>query len=260
MGLPAVTGETVPPEFLQLAGHPVRWRVLNALADSDLRVRDLCERLALPQSLVSYHLGRLRSATVVDGRRSSADGRDHYYVLDLARCAELLVDTAGALHPGLVLERPANPTAALGDWEPRTRVLFLCSGNSARSQIAQALIEDVAAGSVQACSAGSRPKPIHPNAVRVLREHGIDIAGRASKHLDVFAGQRFDYVITLCDRVREVCPEFPEHPDVVHWSVPDPALSGDGDEETYPAFQRTVTELVGRIGLLLLRIQHRRGA
>lgn len=254
----AATGETPPPAFLLLAGHPVRWRVLNALADTDLRVRELCERLALPQSLVSYHLGRLRSAAVVNGRRSSADGRDVYYVLDLARCAEMLADTGGALHPGLMLAAPANPGKDLGHGKPRTRVLFLCTGNSARSQIAQALTEDVAGASVEACSAGSRPKPVHPNAVRVLRERGIDIAGRSSKHLDVFAGQRFDYVISLCDRVREVCPEFPEHPDVLHWSVPDPARAGDGDDATYPAFQRTVTELVGRIGFLLQRIRHHR--
>lgn len=145
-------------------------------------------------------------------------------------------------------------------WEPRTRVLFLCTGNSARSQIAQALVEDAAGGRIEACSAGSRPKPLHPNAVRVLRERGIDIAGRSSKHLDTLAGQPFGYVISLCDRVREVCPEFPGQPDVIHWSIPDPARAGDSDEATYPAFQRTVTELTGRIGFLLERIHHNREA
>jgi ArsR family transcriptional regulator, arsenate/arsenite/antimonite-responsive transcriptional repressor / arsenate reductase (thioredoxin) len=260
MRTPPVTTGDLPPEFLQLAAHPVRWRLLNALAESDLRVRDLCERLALPQSLVSYHLGRLRSATVVDGRRSSADGRDVYYVLDLGRCAEMLAESGGSLHPGLALRPPTRSSTDPGAWEPRIRVLFLCTGNSARSQIAQALVENVAGGSVEACSAGSRPKPLHPNAIRVLHERGIDIAGRSSKHLDTFTDQRFDYVISLCDRVREVCPEFPGHPDVVHWSVPDPARSGDNDAETYPAFQRTVTELIGRIGFLLKRIDHQRPA
>jgi protein-tyrosine-phosphatase/DNA-binding transcriptional ArsR family regulator len=243
-----------PPAFLELAAHPVRWRLLSALADSDLRVRDLCERTALPQSLVSYHLARLRSGTVVNGRRSAADGRDVYYALDLQRCGEMLADSGRALHPGLRLTRSSDARNDPDTWEPRTRVLFLCTGNSARSQIAQALVEDLAGGKVDACSAGSRPKPLHPNAVRVLRERGIDIAGRSSKHLDTFIGQRFDYVISLCDRVREVCPEFPQHPHVVHWSIPDPAAAGDTDEETYPAFQEMVTELTGRIGFLLERV------
>ena len=87
-------------------------------------------------------------------------------------------------------------------------------------------------GAVEAYSAGSHPKPLHPNAVRVMRdEHGLDLAGHASKHLDVFADQRFDWVISLCDRVREVCPEFPGHPETIHWSIPNPAT---GEPTTTP--------------------------
>ena len=130
-------------------------------------------------------------------------------------------------------------------------MLFLCTGNSARSQIAEAFAERLAAGALEAASAGSRPKPLHPNAVRVMREHGVDIAGRTSKHLDTFAGQRFDYVISLCDRVREVCPEFPGHPQVIHWSIPDPAASGGTDAETYPAFRAVADSLKTRIQFLL---------
>ena len=88
-------------------------------------------------------------------------------------------------------------------------MLFLCTGNSARSQMAEALLGQLAGGTVEAASAGSQPKPLHPDAVLVMREHGIDISGHRSKHLDTFAGQRFGYVITLCDRVREVCPDSP---------------------------------------------------
>ena len=90
----------------------------------------------------------------------------------------------------------------------RPRVLFLCTGNSARSQMAEALLEHMSAGTIDAASAGSHPKPLHPNAVRVLRTRGIDISANRTKHLDEFVAQRFDTVITLCDRVREVCPEF----------------------------------------------------
>ena len=226
------------------------------LGRSDRRVGELVQLVDKPQNLVSYHLAELRHAGLVAARRSSADGRDMYYRADLLRCRDLLGAAGLSLHAALSLGT-AEP-AATAPRRSRPRLLFLCTGNSARSQIAQALVEDVAGGSVEACSAGSRPKPLHPNAIRVLRERGIDIAGRSSKHLDTFTGQRFDYVISLCDRVREVCPEFPEHPDVVHWSVPDPARSGDTDDETYPAFQRTVTELIGRIGFLLERIGERR--
>ena len=240
-----------PPDFLRLAGHSVRWRLLSELARSDRRVGELSALLELPQSLVSYHLGRLRAQSVVSRRRSSADGRDSYYVLELDRCGELLVGVGVALHPGLRLVSPRADAPARRTPRGRRRVLFLCTGNSARSQIAEALIEELGAGRVVARSAGSRPKPLHPNAVRVMRERGIDIAGRRSKHLNEFVAERFDYVISLCDRVREVCPEFPGHPALVHWSVPDPAREGDSDEETLPAFARTGDELASRIPFLL---------
>jgi protein-tyrosine-phosphatase len=111
-------------------------------------------------------------------------------------------------------------------------VLFLCTGNSARSQMAEALAEQLSAGVGRATSAGSHPKPLHPNAVRVMRERGIDLAGRRSKHLSEFTGRRFDYVISLCDRVREICPEFPGTPQAIHWSVHDPAREPGTDDET----------------------------
>jgi protein-tyrosine-phosphatase/DNA-binding transcriptional ArsR family regulator len=242
-----------PPEFLRLAGHPWRWRLLSELARSDRRVRELTQLLGQPQSLVSYHLGRLRDARIVTMRRSSADARDAYYSVDLLRCGELLASAGHALHPGL---RPsAAPVAVPGPSALRSRVLFLCTGNSARSQIAEGLIEQQSGGTVAAVSAGSHPKRLHPNAVRVMGERGIDLAGRGSKHLDEFARDRFDYVVSLCDRVREVCPEFPGPPEMIHWSIADPAREGDTDEETYPAFQRTALELETRIRFLLHLIE-----
>ena len=241
-----------PPPFLQLAGHPLRWQLLRELARSDRQVRELTAMLDTPQSLVSYHLSRLRSGRLVSMRRSSADGRDAYYRIDLARCRDLLAEAGGALHPGLVLAPPADrPLAAHGG---RPRVLFLCTGNSTRSQIAEALLKHVAGGAVEAHSAGSHPRSVHPNAVRVMRERGIDISANRPKHLDRFATRRFDYVITLCDRVREVCPEFPGGPERIHWSIADPALEGDGDE-SYPAFQRTAAEIEERVRFLIHVIQ-----
>jgi protein-tyrosine-phosphatase len=228
---------------------------LSELSYSDRRVGELCARLALPQSLVSYHLGRLRAERVVSRRRSAADGRDSYYMLELDRCGELLADAGRALHPGLRLA-PAAPDRRGPAGRRRTRVLYLCTGNSARSQIAEALTEQLAGGLIEARSAGSHPKPLHPNAVRVLKDRGVDIAGRRSKHLDEFAGRRFEYVVSLCDRVREVCPKFPGRPDLIHWSIPDPAREGSSDRASYPAFERTAKELATRIGFLLELIEH----
>lgn len=251
------TGDDAPPGFLRLAGHPLRWRLLSELSHSDRRVGELCELAGRRQSLVSYHLRQLRNGGLVSARRSLADGRDAYYILDLERCGEQFAAAGTALHPGLV---PPARSPARRERGARARVLFLCTGNSARSQIAEALAEQLGHGALEAASAGSHPKPLHPNAVRVMREHGIDIAGRRSKPLDEFTGRRFDYVISLCDRVREVCPEFPHHPELVHWSVPDPARAGDTDARTYPAFQRTASEIAMRIRYLLERIEHDRSA
>src|SRR3954471_4282273 len=239
-----------PPPFLRLAGNPLRWRLLTELARSDLRVGELCSLAGRRQSLVSYHLRRLRDGGLVSMRRSSADGRDTYYALDIERCGELLTSAGASLHPALV---PApRPRAGC---EARARVLFLCTGNSARSQIAEALAEQLSGGAVTAASAGSHPKPLHPNAVRVMRERGIDIGERRTKHLSEFANERFDYVISLCDRVREVCPEFPGGPRLIHWSIPDPAR----DREALAAFERTATELCTRIGFLVEEIAQTTG-
>ncbi|HZP58284.1 MAG TPA: ArsR family transcriptional regulator [Dehalococcoidia bacterium] len=249
-----------PPPFLRLAAHPLRWQLLRELARSDRQVRELTTAVAASQNLVSYHLARLRAGRLVSMRRSSADARDAYYRIDLARCRDLLAAAGGALHPGLALAPPA-PAGAAAPSRRRPRVLFLCTGNSTRSQLAEALLRRLAAGSVDVHSAGSHPRAVHPNAVRVMHERGIDISARRAKPLARFARRRFDYVITLCDRVREVCPDFPGGPERIHWSVADPAFEGDTDDESYPAFQRTADEIEDRVRFLLHLIHqqpHRR--
>jgi ArsR family transcriptional regulator, arsenate/arsenite/antimonite-responsive transcriptional repressor / arsenate reductase (thioredoxin) len=245
----AVLEDPAPPAFLLLAGHPLRWMLLRQLGRSDRTVSELTELVGQPQNLVSYHLGKLRDAHLVSFRRSSADGRDSYYTADLARVGGLLSATGSALHPGLRLA----PESAEG--APPARILFLCTGNSSRSQMAEALARARSGGAIEAHSAGSHPKALHPDAVRVMRdEHGVDIAGQRPKHLSELADVRFDRVVSLCDRVREVCPEFPGHPEAIHWSIPDPAA--DGDAAGYPAFQRTADELETRVGFLLAALAH----
>jgi protein-tyrosine-phosphatase len=239
-----------PPAFLRLAGHPLRWRLLSELARSDRQVRELCHLVGQPQNLVSYHLGRLRAGRLVSARRSSADGRDAYYRVELARCGELLGSAGGLLHPGLRLVPPLAEDDAGADRS--VRVLFLCTGNSARSQMAEGLLQHLSHGTIEACSAGSHPKVLHPHAVRTMQKRGIDLRGWRAKHLSEFATQQFDSVITLCDRVREVCPEFPGHPRTIHWSIADPALEGPA------AFERTAAELEWRISFLLYVIREKR--
>ena len=227
---------------MQLAGHPLRWQLLGELGRSDRQVHELTRLAGQPQNLVSYHLGKLRKAGLVSARNSSADGRDTYYSVDLVQFRELLSTAGAALHPGLVLA-PASPLPVR-----RERVLFLCTGNSARSQIAEALARARSGGQIEAYSAGSQPKPIHADAVRVMKEeYGINLRGHRAKHLSEFRDERFHRIITLCDKVREVCPAFPGKPHTVHWSMADPSASDEG----YAAFLRTARELDTRISFLI---------
>jgi ArsR family transcriptional regulator, arsenate/arsenite/antimonite-responsive transcriptional repressor / arsenate reductase (thioredoxin) len=237
-------------EFLQLIADPLRWQLLDELSRSDRRVGELCDLVGKPQSLVSYHLRELRSGGLVSGRQSAADGRDTYYRGDVARFADLLGAAGGALHPAVQMARVGMEAPGPG-WRRKPRVLFLCTGNSARSQMAEALVKHRTKGAVVAHSAGSNPKPLHPNAALAMAERGIDITRCRSKHLDRFTRERFDRVITLCDKVREVCPEFPDQPTTAHWSMADPASEGSDERTTYSAFLRTADELERRIDLLI---------
>lgn len=238
-----------PIRFLQLLADDQRWQLVRELARSDRKVSELTELVDRPQNLVSYHLASLRNAGVVSARRSSADRRDAYYRLDIRRCGDLLSQVGSAIQPalrlGVTLPQPSGATRR------RPSVLFLCTGNSTRSQMAEALLEHYSAGAIRASSGGSHPKPLHPNTVRVMAERGIDVSMRKSKHLDRFREARFDRVVTLCDRVREICPEFPRAAAVAHWSMPDPASEGTTDDASYPAFVRTAAELEERMPFLI---------
>jgi protein-tyrosine-phosphatase/DNA-binding transcriptional ArsR family regulator len=242
-------GATEPPAVLALLSDPLRWQLVVELGRSDRRVGELVQLVGKPQNLVSYHLAELRRAGLVSARRSSADGRDVYYRADLLRCRDLMGDAGRSLHPGLALAPVPPAGAAPGAVRPR--LLFLCTGNSARSQIAEALVEQRSAGTVEARSAGSHPKPLHPMAVRVMAERGIDIADRPTKSLNRFTRNRFDRVITLCDKVREVCPEIPGAASTAHWSIPDPAAVGGDDLPALAAFRRAADDIDDRVALLL---------
>jgi ArsR family transcriptional regulator, arsenate/arsenite/antimonite-responsive transcriptional repressor / arsenate reductase (thioredoxin) len=246
-----------PPDFLKLLAHDLRWQLLKALAYSDCRVQELVRLLDRPQNLISYHLHRLRERNLVSEHRSSADGRDVYYRLELEHIRSLYLSSGEALHP--LLGRTETTTGEQVDAIPLepVRVLFLCTHNSARSQMAEALLRSLGGNRIEVFSAGSEPTVIHPDAIQAMTRRYIDISQQTSKHLDAFAGQGFDYVITVCDRVREVCPVFPNDPEQIHWSFPDPVLVEE-EKARQQAFDETAQQLATRIHHLLIFIDRRR--
>jgi arsenate reductase len=127
------------------------------------------------------------------------------------------------------------------------RVLFVCTGNSARSQIAEALLRQQGGGAFETASAGTEPKGVNPLTVRVLAEVGIDISGARSKSVTEFLGDEFDYVITVCDQARESCPVFPGAHESIHWGFDDPAAAEGTEAERLKTFRRVMNEISVRL-------------
>ena len=131
------------------------------------------------------------------------------------------------------------------------RVLFLCTGNSARSVIGEALLRSMGDDAFDVVSAGTQPKGINRYTVKVLQQEHIDLTGFRSRHVDEFIGQDFDYVITVCDSAAEECPVFPGAPERLHWSFTDPAVVEGTDLEKLAAFQETVRGMRRRLSLFI---------
>ena len=243
-----VTGEQ--NQVMKLLAHDLRWWLVEELALTDRRVHELGEKANQAQNLVSYHLAQLRRAGVVRERRSSADARDVYYSLDLDGLRFALEQSIQVVHPGLELVEQQISAGSLHPDRVAT-VLFLCTHNSARSQMAEAILRQQGSGMVDVASAGSDPREVHPLVHRTLTELGVDVEGLHSKHLSVFTGQSFDCVITLCDIVREVCPAFPDEPEHLHWSLPDPIAAARSPRAAEAAFRQTADELMTRTRYLL---------
>lgn len=127
------------------------------------------------------------------------------------------------------------------------RVLFVCTGNSARSQMAEGLLRELGEGHFDVHSAGIDPRGMQPLAVRSMAEIGIDISAQESKNLDRYIGETWDYVITLCDHAAESCPVVPGAVRRLHWSFPDPAAAGDDESTRLRAFRSVRDVLVERI-------------
>jgi ArsR family transcriptional regulator len=238
--LPAVPSAV--PEILKLLADETRWRLVAALRRSDYQVGELVALLQLPQNLVSYHLGMLRQAGLVEMRRSDADARTIYYALELAGVQ------AGVQQIGASLQLPlAAPSPAL----PPLTVVFLCSANSARSQIAEAWLRALSGGQLTVRSAGMEPAQLHPLTVQVMAEVGVDIGYQQAKSLATLGALEPDVTVTVCDRAREQCRDTLAAPTRLHWSVVDPLRVTDAAADQLPVFRRVRDHLRLRVEALL---------
>lgn len=125
----------------------------------------------------------------------------------------------------------------------KKRVLILCTGNSARSQMAEGLLEHDAGDRFEVESAGTKPGRVRPEAIAVMKELGIDVSGHRSKHVNEFQGQSFDYVLTVCDNAKESCPVFPGHTKRIHNAFEDPAALQGTEEERLALFRQVRNEI-----------------
>ena len=227
------------PETLHLLGHDVRWELATRLGGSDLKVGELTAATGLAQNLVSYHLRLLREAGIVRERRSAADARDVYYSLDRRAVTAGLQGALATIAPGA--KRSPGP----GN---RASVLFLCTGNSARSQIAEVMLSQLARRNVLVRSAGTHPAGVHPQVHRVLRARGMPSANLRSKPVTEVGHKSFDYVITLCDVARSETIELSGRPRLAHWSIADPVTARGGEKAVGRAFDETASEIERRVG------------
>jgi arsenate reductase (thioredoxin) len=133
----------------------------------------------------------------------------------------------------------------------KKRVLFLCTGNSARSQMAEGILRKIGGDRYEVFSAGTHPKGVHPLSIQVMHEIDVDITGQTSKDVSVFQGQQFDYVITVCDRAKQACPVFPGSTPI-HWGFDDPAEARGEHATQIKTFRRVRDEIASRLRLFVL--------
>ncbi len=240
-------------DFLKALAHELRWRAICALARSDHHVQELVNILDQPYNLVSYHLRRLRDIHIVKEHRSTSDARDIYYSLDVTKFRDLYFAAGDTVHPAMSEHLETSSTGETGEPGEKVRVLFLCTHNSARSQMAEGIMRHLAGDRVEVESAGSEVTYVRPEAIETMANMGIDISSQHSKHLAEFYDQQWDYVVTVCDRAKESCPIFPGHPERIYWSLDDPSAVEPQDAKM-EAYRRTAAELTNRIRILLALI------
>ena len=237
-----------------MLGHPGRlavYRLLMRFAPQGVRPTEIAAALALKQNTLSHHLADLQSVGLVQVRR---EGRSLFYAVDLETAEGLIAHLAldiGRARPDLLsplLAARQEPFMQDTDFD----VLFICSGNSARSIFAEALLRDLGHGKFQAFSAGTRPgTALNPMALEVLQRNGHDITGLRSKHIEEFQQPGaivMDFVFTVCDTAAaEECPPWPGQPITGHWGLPDPVKATGTDAERALVFAQTYAALRRRI-------------
>lgn len=240
-------------------GHPGRmavFRLLMRFAPTGVRPTEIAEALGMKQNTLSHHLADLAASGLVQVTRV---GRSLYYAVDLDTTEGLIGYLAldvGRARPDLLAPLFSAPkdTAQMDRTLPDTDfdVLFICSGNSARSIFAEALLRDLGKGKFQAFSAGTRPNTeLNPFALEILKRNGHDISGLRSKHLSEFQQPGsivMDFVFTVCDTAAaEECPPWPGQPITGHWGLPDPVKATGTDAEKALVFAQTYAALRRRI-------------
>lgn len=239
-------------------GHPGRlavFRLLMRFAPQGVRPTEIATALGLKQNTLSHHLADLTASGLVSVTRI---GRSLYYAVDLEMSEALIGYLAldvGRARPDL-LASLRSTTKDTAMHEPGFAVLFICSGNSARSIFAEALLRDLGGGKFQSFSAGTRPgSALNPFALEILKRNGHDVSGLRSKHVSEFqkpGSLVMDFVFTVCDTAAaEDCPPWPGQPITGHWGLPDPVKASGTDAEkallfaqTYAALRRRITAFV----------------
>lgn len=238
-----------------MLGHPGRlalYRLLMRFAPQGARPTEIATALGMKQNTLSHHLSDLTAAGLI---QSTRDGRSLFYSVRLDRAEALIgylaVDVARG-RPDLIIPATQRDDWRGSDAQGRFNVLFICSGNSARSIFAEALLRDLGKGRFNAFSAGTRPgSGLNPFALALLERNEHDISGLRSKHISEFQtddAPRMDFVFTVCDAAAsEDCPAWAGQPITAHWGLPDPVKATGTDAERALAFARTYTALRRRI-------------
>jgi Protein-tyrosine-phosphatase len=232
-------------------GEPNRLAIISLLSTGPMLVGDICIASGLPLTLVSQHLRVLRESGMVRAERDGKDARAVWYHLNPERIKEIQTALSMVFDMTKIVDRRIPEAKQSSDLSrEKFRVLFLCSGNSARSQMAEALLQHNGKGLIEARSAGTHPREVHPLTIKVLAEIGLDTTGLRTKHYSVFNQETFHYVITVCDRANEECPDFNGDYQRIHWSIADPVKAGN-ENELIKVFTQTRQELAGRIALFI---------
>ncbi|MQX38418.1 metalloregulator ArsR/SmtB family transcription factor [Roseospira navarrensis] len=245
-----------------LAAEP-RIRAIQALVRAGAKgvpAGDLARWCGVAPSTMSFHLTQMREAGLVESRR---EGRTLYYLANLVSLEALGRGVMTGFCPAAVpaldplsTTLPGDPAMSADDRDQPLNVLFLCTGNSARSQMAEAILAREGAGRFRAFSAGSRPRDaVHPQALAVLRRAHLPVEALHPKTWDAFAAPdapSMDFVFTVCDDAAgEPCPVWPGQPMTAHWGVPDPVAFRGTDAATAAVFNDTFRMLYNRISLFV---------